>query len=655
MKLLAWPAIFMLGSTLADEKYFKRFPFESSWFKKGAGETECGYYCGPDGKMNGKWCNPTKIAEQLNLEGDRVILGENANSDEIPWQVSIRQFDMIEHFGDDERGKHFCGGSILNKKWVLTAAHCFSDKMGRPKQKSKLGVIVGDNSRIATSKNQLTSEANAFNYKYGADVIMFRRYFVHPKYKPAIRRGKRNDIALVELKSEIRFPADSPTAQLAPGGKSMEVYQHTALVRPVCLPHPDYEQKVLNQGVDSTTEHLNCQISGFGMDHFRNETAKQVMTVDFEFQHDMLNKAKMSPKVSPADCQAALQAVQPATKLTDTNLCALGEKKTSTTGRTARVDTCAGDSGGPLTCIDQDIRDNQPEHEWRKAQFGIVSWGLMCGLKTPGIYERVTPHYEWIKKYTTDIQIIGGPEGEESTESEKEDCIDWESDPKGLEYEGTQSNPSDEYGTHECASWNFAHGIKHWSTGADFQPDHNYCRNPDDDHYGPWCYRADYVEGVTPGTNYVYCKNTIPQCKPKCDQPTFSYQLFFQTQHGDYRRDAKSTCGFKTILDMSDGNQLEWAANSRYTMHNQGKWNPTKEVLKTCAEGPEKMTVVLDCDDDWHGRMMIKRLDLTDGKSKKFWRVMLEEGDEAFWVDGPGGIEIELKLDEVHKKKKASG
>ena len=189
----------------------------------------------------------------------------------------------------------------------------------------------------------------------------------------------------------------------------------------------------------------------------------------------------------------------------------------------------------------------------------------MCSSIKPGIYERVTPHYDWIRKYTTDVQIIGEPaENKKKSEPEPNDCIDWKSNPKGLEYEGTQSTASDKYGEHPCRNWNFDHATKHWSTGADFKPNHNYCRNPDDDSFGPWCYRADYVEGVTP-TNYVYCKDTIPQCKAKCDQPTYSYQIFFQTHPGDYRRDGKSECSFKIILNMTDGNQLEWAAKSSNT------------------------------------------------------------------------------------------
>ena len=96
MKIPAWPTIFMLGSTLAT-KYFKRFPFESSWFSKGAGETECGLYCGRDGKMDGKWCHVKKIAQMLGR--DRYIIGSSAVTEEYPWQVSIREFTNVQYKG----------------------------------------------------------------------------------------------------------------------------------------------------------------------------------------------------------------------------------------------------------------------------------------------------------------------------------------------------------------------------------------------------------------------------------------------------------------------------------------------------------------------------------------------------------------------------
>merc|ERR1712045_202166 len=51
-----------------------------------------------------------KIVSQT--EG-RIIGGEEAPKHEFPWQVSLKSF-----------GSHICGGSIVNKNQILTAAHC---------------------------------------------------------------------------------------------------------------------------------------------------------------------------------------------------------------------------------------------------------------------------------------------------------------------------------------------------------------------------------------------------------------------------------------------------------------------------------------------------------------------------------------------------
>ena len=45
---------------------------------------------------------------------ERIVGGELA-PDPIQWQVSIQT----------QWGFHFCGGTILNKNTVLSAAHCF--------------------------------------------------------------------------------------------------------------------------------------------------------------------------------------------------------------------------------------------------------------------------------------------------------------------------------------------------------------------------------------------------------------------------------------------------------------------------------------------------------------------------------------------------
>ena len=47
----------------------------------------------------------------------RIVGGEEAADGEFPWQVSLRQIAGVG-------ATHFCGGSVIDKDWVLTAAHC---------------------------------------------------------------------------------------------------------------------------------------------------------------------------------------------------------------------------------------------------------------------------------------------------------------------------------------------------------------------------------------------------------------------------------------------------------------------------------------------------------------------------------------------------
>ena len=68
-------------------------------------------------------------------EENRIIGGASAPS-AIPWQVSIRKY-----------GSHFCGGTILDSKTILSAAHCFS------KGASTNGYTILAGTRDRTSNN----------------------------------------------------------------------------------------------------------------------------------------------------------------------------------------------------------------------------------------------------------------------------------------------------------------------------------------------------------------------------------------------------------------------------------------------------------------------------------------------------------------------
>ena len=50
-----------------------------------------------------------------------IIGGEPVVKNEIPWQVGL----YLK--GKKPSGNVFCGGVILNDKWIVTAAHCFKN------------------------------------------------------------------------------------------------------------------------------------------------------------------------------------------------------------------------------------------------------------------------------------------------------------------------------------------------------------------------------------------------------------------------------------------------------------------------------------------------------------------------------------------------
>lgn len=53
-------------------------------------------------------------------QGTRIIAGQPAGPGEFPWQVAV-------YYRRPGGGLFFCGGSLINDRFVLTAAHCAAE------------------------------------------------------------------------------------------------------------------------------------------------------------------------------------------------------------------------------------------------------------------------------------------------------------------------------------------------------------------------------------------------------------------------------------------------------------------------------------------------------------------------------------------------
>ncbi|XP_077959731.1 uncharacterized protein LOC120819052 isoform X3 [Gasterosteus aculeatus] len=125
----------------------------------------------------------------------RIVGGEDAPAGSWPWQVSLQK-----------DGRHICGGSLINKEWVMSAAHCFSSV-----STSGWQVSLGRQNLQGVNPNEVSINV--------ASIIL------HPQYNMGSRYN--NDISLLRLSSPVQF---------------------TNYIRPVCLAASD---SVFNNGTGS--------------------------------------------------------------------------------------------------------------------------------------------------------------------------------------------------------------------------------------------------------------------------------------------------------------------------------------------------------------------------------------------------------------------
>jgi plasminogen len=301
----------------------------------------------------GSHCNPSNVP-------DPIVNGKNAESGEYPWQVHLR----------NSAGSGFCGGSILNRDWILTAAHCVQKNGRLSRQPSQLYIGVGFYLSYGTNSNIKSRDR-----KLGQDFIRSKKIIVHPCYDG---NNIYNDIALIQLSKSINYGVTSQTIR-------DQTNFHKTWTRPICIPTPELTKELIKNRND------NCWVTGWGATH----------GITNPNEGDPFNKYGMQEGKIPLDmsiqtCEAKLG---PGKDLKGdlSQICSM-------TLYGSPVDTCQGDSGGPYVC-QVGVKNSQFSFQ-KFVQVGATSWGYGCAEKTPGVYTRVSHYIGWIAKYTKNFQVV---------------------------------------------------------------------------------------------------------------------------------------------------------------------------------------------------------------------------------------------------------
>ncbi|XP_026732150.1 trypsin-like [Trichoplusia ni] len=266
----------------------------------------------------------------------RIVGGYETKEREYPWMAMLMY-----------NGRFFCGGSLINDLYILTAAHC----TGYRKERITVRLLEHDTSN--------PNETKTIDRRVSAVIR-------HQRYNPGTYD---NDIALMRLDERVdlsnavkrarRDEDSSSTSTTEAATTPAEQQPDDVRVRPVCMP----------TGGLSYTSRCGVVI-GWGV------------TDEGGSVSNTLQEVKV-PIVSNTECKERSYG----RRITENMMCA-GEPDG---GR----DACQGDSGGPLHVFNETTEKYQ--------EVGVVSWGEGCARPEKyGVYARVNRYLTWIKSNTAD-------------------------------------------------------------------------------------------------------------------------------------------------------------------------------------------------------------------------------------------------------------
>lgn len=389
------------------------------------------------------------------LKVERVHGGKQAKVGQFPWHVGFYDpcpqtnqrnrnhecINLTDRNGKPKRnraGNTFCGGSILNRNWVVTAAHCVvNGKTGadiykriskyitdpitgerlKTKGSTRIKALIGFHKRTQTT-DQTLRPIRPSRVALGRAETPVHSFYPHESYDLTTIH---NDIALGRLESPIIYGSNIDNGGLT-------------LVRPVCVSTPELEKRF-----DRVVNREKCKVVGWGyrtnleMDQSGKELKRQgsyvlrwANLVPFAKQPGLKTRIQKEGQYTCAEWLKIMTETNdngPVDVQSDIQVCGYyrrGNKVEQALEKEKGLgDSAPGDSGGSYTCPVEErflpdvlTRINNAHKNEKASAAGsnkidqYVQWGITSydiGMtREPGVYTRISHYIDWMQTIMTD-------------------------------------------------------------------------------------------------------------------------------------------------------------------------------------------------------------------------------------------------------------